>query len=155
MAQRLGERVRGPTEATGLYRAVLLRSGKWRQVSPAPASGRARGGYRGRTALSLWPAGRRGPSLLCFPSCLPSFIHLITFVFLSFLLSSLHSFFWESTLRYIALSFYMIVWCAHTHNESWTVKKAEHRRIDVFELWCWRRLFIESLGLQGDPTSQT
>ena len=23
--------------------------------------------------------------------------------------------------------------------ESWTVKKAEHRRIDVFELWCWRR----------------
>ena len=24
--------------------------------------------------------------------------------------------------------------------ESWTVKKAEHKRIDVFELWCWRRL---------------
>ena len=24
--------------------------------------------------------------------------------------------------------------------ETWTVKKAEHRRIDVFELWCWRRL---------------
>ena len=24
--------------------------------------------------------------------------------------------------------------------ESWTVKKAEHRRIDIFELWCWRRL---------------
>ena len=24
--------------------------------------------------------------------------------------------------------------------ESWTVKKAEHRRIDPFELWCWRRL---------------
>ena len=32
--------------------------------------------------------------------------------------------------------------------ESWTVKKAEHRRIDAFDLWCW-----ESLGLQGDPTS--
>ena len=32
--------------------------------------------------------------------------------------------------------------------ESWTVKKAEHRRIDAFELWCWR-------GLQGDPTSQS
>ena len=28
--------------------------------------------------------------------------------------------------------------------ESWTVKKAERRRIDAFELWCWR----ESLGLQ-------
>ena len=25
-------------------------------------------------------------------------------------------------------------------SESWTIKKAEHRRIDAFELWCWRRL---------------
>ena len=25
--------------------------------------------------------------------------------------------------------------------ESWTVKKSERRRIDAFELWCWRRLF--------------
>ena len=33
--------------------------------------------------------------------------------------------------------------------ESWTVKKAEHRRINAFELWCWRRPW-ESLGLQGD-----
>ena len=24
--------------------------------------------------------------------------------------------------------------------ESWTVKKAEHRKVDAFELWCWRRL---------------
>ena len=24
--------------------------------------------------------------------------------------------------------------------ESWTIKKAEHRRSDAFELWCWRRL---------------
>ena len=24
--------------------------------------------------------------------------------------------------------------------ESWTVKKADHKRIDAFELWCWRRL---------------
>ena len=37
--------------------------------------------------------------------------------------------------------------------ESWTVKKAERQRIDAFELWCWRRLLRESLGLQGDPTS--
>ena len=36
--------------------------------------------------------------------------------------------------------------------ESWTTKKAEHQRIDAFELWCWRRL-LESFGLQGDPTS--
>ena len=32
--------------------------------------------------------------------------------------------------------------------ESWTIKKAECRRIDAFELWC-----SESLGLQGVPTS--
>ena len=32
--------------------------------------------------------------------------------------------------------------------ESWTEKKAEGRRIDAFELWCWRRL----LRVQGDPT---
>ena len=32
--------------------------------------------------------------------------------------------------------------CPHQLNghESWTIKKAEHRRIDSFELWCWRRL---------------
>ena len=24
--------------------------------------------------------------------------------------------------------------------ESWTIKKAEHQRIDAFDLWCWRRL---------------
>ena len=36
--------------------------------------------------------------------------------------------------------------------ESWTVKKAEHWRIDAFELWCGEDSW-ESLGLQGDPTS--
>ena len=30
--------------------------------------------------------------------------------------------------------------------ESWTIKKAEHQKIDAFQLWCWRRL-------PGDPTS--
>ena len=29
--------------------------------------------------------------------------------------------------------------------ESWTVRKAEHRRIDAFELWCWRKLFESPL----------
>ena len=38
--------------------------------------------------------------------------------------------------------------------ESWTIKKAEHQRIDGFELWCWRRL-LRALGLQGDPTSSS
>ena len=36
--------------------------------------------------------------------------------------------------------------------ESWTVKKAEHWRIDAFELWCGEDSW-ESLGPQGDPTS--
>ena len=40
--------------------------------------------------------------------------------------------------------------------ESWTIKKAEHQRIDAFELWCWRRLLrVPWTGLQGDATSQT
>ena len=38
--------------------------------------------------------------------------------------------------------------------ESWTVKKAEHRRIDAFELWCWRRLFRVPWTAR-DPTSQS
>ena len=33
--------------------------------------------------------------------------------------------------------FFPIVRCGC---ESWTIKKAEHRRTDAFELWCWRRL---------------
>ena len=36
--------------------------------------------------------------------------------------------------------------------ESWTVKKAEHWRIDAFELWCWRRL-LRVPWSAGDPTS--
>ena len=36
--------------------------------------------------------------------------------------------------------------------ESWTIKKAEHQRIDAFEMWWWRRL-LRVLGLQGNPTS--
>ena len=37
--------------------------------------------------------------------------------------------------------------------ESWTIKRTEHQRIDVFKLWYWRRLFWESFGQQGDQTS--
>ena len=36
--------------------------------------------------------------------------------------------------------------------ESWPVKKAERRRIDAFELWCWRRL-LRVPWTVGDPTS--
>ena len=34
----------------------------------------------------------------------------------------------------------MVFWVVMYGCESWTIKKAEHQRIDAFELWCWRRL---------------
>ena len=37
--------------------------------------------------------------------------------------------------------------------EIWTIKKAEHRRIDVFELWCWRRLL--RVPWTAGPTSKS
>ena len=37
--------------------------------------------------------------------------------------------------------------------ESWTVKKAEHRRIDAFELWCWRRLLRITWTARGSNQS--
>ena len=37
--------------------------------------------------------------------------------------------------------------------ESWTIKKAEHRRTDAFELWCWRRL-LRVPWTARDQTSQ-
>ena len=54
---------------------------------------------------------------------------------------------WPTQVRSVIAMVFLVVMYGC---ESWTVKKAEHRRIDAFELWCWRR---ESLGLQGDPTS--
>ena len=39
--------------------------------------------------------------------------------------------------------------------ESWTIKKVEHRRIDAFELWCWRRLFrkeIQPVDTKGNQS---
>ena len=37
--------------------------------------------------------------------------------------------------------------------ESWTVKKAERRRMDAFELWCWRRLLRVSWTARGSNQS--
>ena len=39
--------------------------------------------------------------------------------------------------------------------ESWTIKEAEHQRIDAFELWCWRRLLkspleVKPVNLKGN-----
>ena len=37
--------------------------------------------------------------------------------------------------------------------ESWTIKKAEHQRIDAFELWCWRRLLRVPWTTRGSNQS--
>ena len=37
--------------------------------------------------------------------------------------------------------------------ESWTIKKAEHGRIDAFELWCWRRLLRVPWTARGSNQS--
>ena len=39
-----------------------------------------------------------------------------------------------------AMGFECMNECESMHVESWTIKKAERRRIDAFEMWCWRRL---------------
>ena len=39
--------------------------------------------------------------------------------------------------RLIKATFFLVIMYGC---ESWTIKKAEHQRIDAFELWCWRRL---------------
>ena len=36
--------------------------------------------------------------------------------------------------------------------ESWTVKKAEHQRIDAFELWCWRVLRVPWTARRSNPS---
>ena len=35
---------------------------------------------------------------------------------------------------------------------SWTIKKAEHRRIDALELWCWRRLLVSWTARRSNPS---
>ena len=47
--------------------------------------------------------------------------------------SSIHGIFRARVLEWVAISF-------SNGCENWTIKKAEHRRIDAFKLWCWRRL---------------
>ena len=47
--------------------------------------------------------------------------------------------------RLVIAMIFLVVMCGC---ESWTIKKAEQRRIDTFELWCWIRL-MRVLGLQG------
>ena len=91
MAQRLGERVRGPTEATGLYRAVLLRSGKWRQVSPAPHL--REGARRAPRAHRAQPLASRAQwSFTAVLSFLPPIFHSFNYFCFSFIPSFLPTF---------------------------------------------------------------
>ena len=66
--------------------------------------------------------------ILNFPEEISSLSHSVVFLYLFALISE------ESFL--ISLAFPVVMYGC----ESWTIKKAECRRIDAFELWCWRRL---------------
>ena len=48
---------------------------------------------------------------------------------------------WHAVVHWVAKSWTRLKRLSSMYaHESWTIKKAEHRRIDAFELWCWRRL---------------
>ena len=53
--------------------------------------------------------------------------------------NGIHSEYFCMTLKYICAKEMFFSPVVMYGCESWTVKKAEHRRIDAFELWCWRR----------------
>ena len=44
---------------------------------------------------------------------------------------------WSTKVHLVKAVVFPVVMCGC---ESWTIKKAEHQRIDAFELWCWRTL---------------
>ena len=62
-----------------------------------------------------------------------SFDPLLSIIFFLFLIPA------RSTVRESVLPHFSVP-TLFNRCESWTMKKAEHRRIDTFELWCWRRL---------------
>ena len=53
--------------------------------------------------------------------------------------SSVHGIFQARVLEWIAIAFSALSTYLRINALSWTIKKAEHQRIDAFELWCWRR----------------
>ena len=56
---------------------------------------------------------------------------------------------WPTKVHLVKAMVFPVVMCGC---ESWTIKKAEHQKMDAFELLCWRRLLRVPL-VQGDPTS--
>ena len=59
---------------------------------------------------------------------------------------------WPTKVRLVKSMVFPVVMYGY---ESWTVKKAEHWRIDAFELWCWRRLLRMDGGWDGWMASLT
>ena len=54
-------------------------------------------------------------------------------------------------LKYVHLVKAMVFPIVMYECENWTVKKAEHQRIDAFELWCWRRLLRVPWTARSSP----
>ena len=81
---------------------------------------------------------------------LPSFYHLIrTDLNVFFLIAEYYSFVYMYHSFLIHFSFPVVMYGC----ESWTIKKAEHWRIDGFELWCWRRLLRIPCSARRDNQS--
>ena len=95
----------------------------------------------GRYEFKIFLCCHLEPSLSSlFPSfCISLIFFLIHyFLLLRYLLLKSRDITLPTTVRLVkAMVFPVVVYGC----ESWTVKKAEHRRIDAFELWCWRILF--------------
>ena len=84
---------------------------------------------------------RSPPKLMSMVSVMPSnHLFLCHPLLLPSVFPSIRVFSNESALR-IGQSIRVELWTNSPYGcESWTLKKAEHRRVDAFELWCWRRL---------------
>ena len=79
---------------------------------------------------------RQSVSELCLRACTPSILAVFTSVDPFQSIINLHIILPTKVRLAKATVFPVVMYGC----ESWTVNKAEHRRIDAFEVWCWRRL---------------
>ena len=79
--------------------------------------------------------------LLYIYACMSIMQHVTPLVCFIYIYIYIHTICGYSIYIYIYIYIYIIIFPVVMNGcQSWTVKKAERRRIDAFELWCWRRL---------------